>query len=758
MTRRTVRWVGGFGLITLLVLGFSLVIGGPLVAWGAPGPQADAPPPRVFDTVPLAGEELALDGPVTFYFDQPMDPATVEGAFSVTPAVPGDLSWPDESTLKFTPTANYDRATAYAFTIGTDAASAEGVPLEEAFTLDLSTIGYLEVSEVLPAPDSEAVDTDAVITVIFNRPVVPLVTVEDMAELPQPLSFDPAVTGEGEWLNTSIYLFTPTEELHGGITYTITVDAGLEDTTGGVLPEAYSWQFETLRPDVVEIFPSDGRSGVVLEQEMTVRFSQAMDPDAAAEGFSLLLLGPIGADEYLPVPEPVPGTFEWSDDFHSMTFTPDEMLLLGSAYRIDIDAEKTLSATGAALREGATSQFSTVPYPAILSTSPSDGEVDARPYGGFTIYFASPMDLDSLEDKVIVDPEPWREFDTYFYDYSNSYTLSFDTEPSTEYTITILPGMADRYGNTIDEGLVVNYTTGPYPPEVTIQATGQVGVYSSYKPATRVFVTHRNVSRLDLGLWRVSLPTLADLTGPEGYDAWYNFRPQPRDLLRRWTIDVASQANVRRYELLYIADKGPSGITNIQCLGAPDPQVRIGDVVIVTKDDPRPLNIRQEPNLGAQSVTQVLPEQTMQVTGGPYCEGGYLWWKVRLDNGLEGWAAEGTFDNYFYEPLAAPPVDPNLPDAPDNTQVPPSLDPGIYFLQVESPETNEWDGQPRQHLLLVQSANIALKFSQDTALAWVSDMESGEPVAGVPVIFYLMFERWFLVPLPKGPIEEWLNL
>ena len=29
---------------------------------------------------------------------------------------------------------------------------------------------------------------------------------------------------------------------------------------------------------------------------------------------------------------------------------------------------------------------------------------------------------------------------------------------------------------------------------------------------------------------------------------------------------------------------------------------------------------------------------------------------------------------------------------------------------------------------------------------------------GVPVIFYLMFERWFLVPLPKGPIEEWLNL
>jgi putative tricarboxylic transport membrane protein len=29
---------------------------------------------------------------------------------------------------------------------------------------------------------------------------------------------------------------------------------------------------------------------------------------------------------------------------------------------------------------------------------------------------------------------------------------------------------------------------------------------------------------------------------------------------------------------------------------------------------------------------------------------------------------------------------------------------------------------------------------------------------GVPVAVYLLFENWFLVPLPKGPIENWLNL
>jgi hypothetical protein len=29
---------------------------------------------------------------------------------------------------------------------------------------------------------------------------------------------------------------------------------------------------------------------------------------------------------------------------------------------------------------------------------------------------------------------------------------------------------------------------------------------------------------------------------------------------------------------------------------------------------------------------------------------------------------------------------------------------------------------------------------------------------GVPILIFIMFERWFLVPLPKGPLEDWLGL
>jgi putative tricarboxylic transport membrane protein len=39
--------------------------------------------------------------------------------------------------------------------------------------------------------------------------------------------------------------------------------------------------------------------------------------------------------------------------------------------------------------------------------------------------------------------------------------------------------------------------------------------------------------------------------------------------------------------------------------------------------------------------------------------------------------------------------------------------------------------------------------------SWISSLALG---VAVPLAIYFMFEKWFLVPLPKGPIEGWLGL
>jgi len=46
-------------------------------------------------------------------------------------------------------------------------------------------------------------------------------------------------------------------------------------------------------------------------------------------------------------------------------------------------------------------------------------------------------------------------------------------------------------------------------------------------------------------------------------------------------------------------------------------------------------------------------------------------------------------------------------------------------------------------------------------MVWLGRYSIGMAAAvsiGVTVATYLMFEKWFLVPLPKGPIEDWLGL
>jgi hypothetical protein len=65
--------------------------------------------------------------------------------------------------------------------------------------------------------------------------------------------------------------------------------------------------------------------------------------------------------------------------------------------------------------------------------------------------FASNMNVDTLKDKITIDPKPWRDPDYYYSDYDHSYNVSFPVEPSTSYTVMIAAGMQDVYGNSITE-------------------------------------------------------------------------------------------------------------------------------------------------------------------------------------------------------------------------------------------------------------------------------------------------------------------
>ncbi|MCC7205991.1 MAG: Ig-like domain-containing protein [Anaerolineae bacterium] len=696
--------------------------------------------PQVIDTDPLAGQELPLDGALTIFFDQPMDRASVEAAFQTEPNTPGLLNWADDQTLIFTPSAPLERASRYTFRITDDARSQAGTPLRDVFTLRLNTPGALEVTQILPADGTTEIEATPVITVIFNRPVVPLLPVEEMDTLPSPIRIDPPAEGKGEWLNTSIYTFKP-DGLRGGASYTVTVPAGLTDVAGGVLQEDVVTHFSTVSPRVIEFEPNMGPgNNVLLDQPIRVHFSQPMDTASTEAAFSMESTS-----------DKVSGAFSWNDRNTILTFTPEPRLDYESEYWVTIAASVATSATGAPLSESASAYYTTIRRPDIVSTSPDHNARDAQD-SGFRFSFSAPMDLTDFADRITVEPEPGIRFEDYWDENGWYYYYGFSHEPSTSYTLTLdINGLVDKYGTpfvlnqtrriydvTDDGKLVFRWTTAAYPPSASLRTGGRVGMYSGYNPTTRVFTTHRNIDRVNLKLYRLSQQEFLRLAAMPYQDV----TDDRMELLRRWTVDVENPFNVLRYDLLSIA-LGPSQEpARLRCEGAPPARLDRGDWAVVLPDDPSPLRVRQSPGLQGD-ILGTLPANTRLLLDedlGARWVDGFVWYYVRAaSHDLNGWVAEGTPTSYFIGPEgASAKVIPATPEPePDYTRISadaPALEPGAYVLRMNSPEITY--GREIEHILFVATGNVTLKVAERTAMAWVTDLQSGQPVSGAEVTFY----------------------
>jgi len=506
-------------------------------------PPPDTVAPVVIQRTPERGEELPPGGAIELIFDRPMDKSSVEAAFLVGPDVSGNIEWADERSVSFKPDRDLERDTEYYVTVGSEAKASDGNPLDGAYRFRFRTVGYLEVAQVVPGPGAQDVEADGTVTVIFNRPVVPLTAVSDpvYAELPQPVTFDPPIEGDGEWLNTSIYVFAPDEPLAGGTTYSARIEAGLTDTTGGILAEDYAWSFSTYPPQVVWVSPHEGAELVRVDTAVEVTFNIPVDCTSAAEAFSL----GSGARS-------IPGTFECEKD--TLTFTPDEWLGFETDYAVRVDKGVQSAGGGRGMRDAYEWRFTTVPLPRIVATRPHDGQQDARPYTSFEIIFNAPIDPGTVMPNLEMTPplSPTQVY-TYFGAWDNTFVLSFGAQPSTDYEVRIGPDIADPYGNTTGQAMTVRFRTAPLDPRAWLPIPGQIGTYDAHQPA-RIVAGYINIDGLDLSLYRLDVQEFF-----RARRDWWEYRP-PGDPIRRWSVAVEAPLNEIGYAALDLAESG-GGLT-----------------------------------------------------------------------------------------------------------------------------------------------------------------------------------------------------
>lgn len=507
-------------------------------------------PPQVIYTSPAPGEEVLLNGAFTIRFDQPMNQASVESAFEVQassggPAVKGAFSWPREDTLIFTPDSTLKRRQSYRVHLGETAAGKNGFTLGQPLELFLQTVGYLEASQVIPADEVSDVETDAAITVLFNRPVVPLISTGQQAGLPQPLTIDPPVSGRGEWVSTSIYRFVPDEPLAGATTYRVSIAPGLQDVADGVLKDAVTWSFSTLPPRVTSTIPADGKLDVIPTRPITITFNMPMDRAATEAAISLRS----------PVAPAVPFDYQWSENDTVVTLRPQRPLRLQSGYQLLIDQSARSAGGEATLERQVVSAFETVPFPAVVETIPGNKELADRWQRGIFIRFASPMDWSTVDGRLRIDPDP-GDVTYFFYEDSPNLQLDFEFTPNTEYVVTIPGDVADPYGNILGKAYTWRFTSRSSDPLVSFNLPERISQLSTSFPS-RVDVMHRNVSSMDVAMYELGLP-LNLINDP--YTA-REYRPAVNPL-RTWSIEVNTPREQVGAYSLDLADGGtlPTGV------------------------------------------------------------------------------------------------------------------------------------------------------------------------------------------------------
>ena len=616
--------------------------------------------PIVLRTSPERGEEQPLDRPIEIKFDQSMDRDSVERAFAIEPgaSVDGRFEWPDDRTVRFALDAGFQRGQRYRVRIIETARSLAGVELARPFELRFSAIGFLEVTNVQPGDGASEVLPDTVVTVLFNRPVVPLSAIEDAASLPDPVTFVPPVRGRGEWLNTSIYQFTPDGSGFAPATeYLARVSPGLTDATGkATLEDDFEWTFSTVMPAVVASLPAEDDVFVSPSPVIKLAFNQPMNRTDVERNFQLI-------NE--TTSEAIPGEYSWAesgleqptgkDDFdgyyayeygagegptavgvETVSFEPAFTLDFETVYRVDLPQGTKSDRGQAETPQNFSASFTVTPYPRVVSTYPADGDDFIEPWQSLQVTFNAPMNPDSviIGQNVLIDPTvSVTQVYTYWWSSNTNLEINFPTDASSRYGITLGPDIEGRYGQKLGARTNVSWQTRARNPSLFMHSPGRVAHFNAYTD-TVAFISARNLGRINFRLYRLPREDFMLLNGDNWWETWDNYSRNGEQPLASWDREIDPPLNQSR---VYRIDLGAaSGLGN------------------------------------------------------------------RLPPGL-----------YYLEASVAS---------------------GDIYDEVVGLD-GQYDLSPERKMLVVSQHNLTLKASGNEALAWLTDLQSGQPTSAVPVTF-----------------------
>ena len=246
--------------------------------------------PAVSFTDPASGAvNVATNKQIAVTFNAAMDALTVTSAnFTLqgpgAAIVAGTVTYAGV-TATFTPTGGLAVNTLYTATVSTGMRDLSGNALAANYSWSFTTgttgdTTAPAVSATIPVNQSTGVATNAIIAVTFTEAINASTISSANFTLTGPGGA--AIAGSVHAAG-NVATFTPAANLLTNSTFIATISTGVRDLAGNAMAAAYSFSFttgaavDTTPPTVSSTLPGNGATAVVLNQTVSITFSEAMD-------------------------------------------------------------------------------------------------------------------------------------------------------------------------------------------------------------------------------------------------------------------------------------------------------------------------------------------------------------------------------------------------------------------------------------------------------------------------------------------------
>ncbi|MFO0676415.1 MAG: alpha-2-macroglobulin family protein [Polyangiaceae bacterium] len=331
---------------------------------------------------------------------------------------------------------------------------------------------------VYARPRGPTTDTSQV-TIVFNRAVHALEVAGEEAPVGvtiTPKGSSAAPKGEFRWVGTHALAYSVRDALPRGSEYDVVVPKGFKAVDGAVLEEPYTFSFETPRPDVLSVSPSNGTSELGPKAYFELTFNQPVDPKAL-EGHLVLGAGTP------PSSTPVATRIESANvkgvvQKNRVRVTPVAPLPLASTLSLKLDG--TWRGVEGPLGPRGPREFSFSTYDALrvvdASCWRSNATEPCHPGGGISLTFSTSVKQKELAKFVTVEPAlplAWpKESDES--DYPSAYrSLPLRLPPKAQIRVTVKAGLTDQWGQKLADDRSFTFTSTDASPALVVGIEGK---------------------------------------------------------------------------------------------------------------------------------------------------------------------------------------------------------------------------------------------------------------------------------------------